>query len=59
MFSDVPCTPGPGFDDEIEEVYNLGITTGCATSPLRYCPDSPNTRGQMVLFLVRTFGLGW
>jgi hypothetical protein len=41
------------------ELYNLGVTSGCATGPLRYCPSDPNTRGQMAVFLVKTFNLVW
>jgi hypothetical protein len=41
----------------IEDLYNRGITGGCNTSPLRYCPDDPNTRGQMAVFLTITFSL--
>ena len=33
------------------------ITGGCQASPLLYCPDNPSTRGQMAVFLVKTFGL--
>ena len=29
IFSDVPCTPGVGFADWIEDIYNRGITSGC------------------------------
>jgi uncharacterized repeat protein (TIGR01451 family) len=55
IFSDVPL-------DEfavawIEDLYNRGITAGCDTNPLRYCPDEPNTRGQMSAFLTLTFSL--
>jgi hypothetical protein len=57
VFADVPCTPGTGFSDWIEELYNRGITGGCSQSPLNYCPDNPNNRGQMAVFLVKTFGL--
>lgn len=59
LFADVACTPGTGFDDFIEELYTLGITGGCATGPLRYCPENPNTRAQMAVFLVKTFHLAW
>ncbi len=59
IFADVSCTPGTGFGDFIEELYSLGITGGCATAPLRYCPDNPNTRAQMAVFLVKTFNLVW
>ncbi len=41
----------------IEDLYRRGITGGCATDPLRYCPDNPNLRGEMAVFLVKTFGL--
>ena len=54
-FEDVPCTPGVGFPDWIEELYARGITGGCSASPALYCPDSPNNRGQMAVFLVKTF----
>ncbi len=32
-----------------------GITGGCGGG--NYCPSDPNTRGQMAVFLVKTFGL--
>jgi cysteine-rich repeat protein len=57
VFADVPCTPGTGFSDWIEELYNRQVTGGCSASPLNYCPDNPNNRGQMAVFLVKTFGL--
>ena len=41
----------------IEELHARGITGGCSASPLLYCPLNPNTRGQMAVFLVRTFSL--
>jgi hypothetical protein len=53
-FGDVP--PGHPFQFFIEEFYNDGITSGCSTSPLLYCPDNPVTRGQMAVFIVRAFG---
>jgi glucose/arabinose dehydrogenase len=37
----------------IEDLYNRDITGGCATSPLRYCPDSSVTRAQMAVFLLK------
>jgi hypothetical protein len=39
----------------IKQLVAEGITTGCGTGT--YCPDSPVTRAQMAVFLVRTFGL--
>ena len=38
-------------------LYSEGISAGCRTDPLRYCPDSPVTRAQMASFLVRAFDL--
>jgi hypothetical protein len=55
IFGDVP--PGSFAADWIEDLYNRSITAGCSASPLLYCPNNPNTRGQMAVFLVKTFGL--
>ena len=41
----------------IEALYRAGVVAGCATSPLRYCPDTVVTRGQMAVFLCRAAGL--
>jgi subtilisin family serine protease len=43
--------------DWIEKLYSDGITSGCASDPLMYCPEDLVTRAQMAVFLVRTFGL--
>ncbi len=40
-----------------DRLAELGVTNGCATGPLRFCPDEAVTRGQMAAFLVRAFGL--
>jgi hypothetical protein len=37
----------------IEQLYNAGITGGCSTAPLMYCPDSTVTRAQMAIFILR------
>jgi hypothetical protein len=55
IFSDVPVSSG--FARWIEDLYNKGITGGCGVSPLRYCPTSNVTRGQMAVFLTTTFTL--
>jgi len=55
VFADVPVSDANA--PWIEELYTMTVTNGCLTNPLRYCPDSPNTRGQMAVFLVKTFGL--
>ena len=43
--------------DWIEQLYKEGITQGCATGPMRFCPNTAVTRDQMAVFLMRTFGL--
>jgi len=52
IFADVDCENTPNAD-WIEDLYNKGITTGCATNPLRYCPNDPVKRQQMAIFLIR------
>jgi hypothetical protein len=54
IFTDVTC-PGAFAVDWIEELFNEGITSGCGAGI--YCPSSPNTRGQMAVFLTKAFGL--
>ncbi len=53
IFADVACPSL--FADWIEELSSEGITAGCGGGD--YCPSSANTRGQMAVFLVKTFGL--
>jgi hypothetical protein len=52
LFADVPAESFGA--DFVEQFYRLGITAGCATNPLRYCPSTPVTRAQMSVFLLRT-----
>jgi hypothetical protein len=54
VFDDVPCTGG-AFDPWIEDLSARGVTGGCGSGA--YCPDAPNTRGQMAVFLVKAFSL--
>ncbi|HXF85709.1 MAG TPA: S-layer homology domain-containing protein [Anaerolineales bacterium] len=52
IFADVSVsTPGAPW---IEQLYADGITGGCATNPLRYCPTNTVTRAQMAVFLLRS-----
>jgi Leucine-rich repeat (LRR) protein len=37
----------------IERLYAAGITGGCGTAPLIYCPEATVTRAQMAIFLER------
>ncbi len=63
---DLDTAPSAGFTDtagntheaDIDALAAVGITVGCGTDPLRYCPDSPITRAQMASFLVRALDLG-
>jgi uncharacterized protein (DUF1800 family) len=46
--------------DWIEQLYAEGITGGCQTNPLLYCPANPVTRGQMAAFLLKVYhGTGY
>ena len=42
----------------IERMYQLGITGGCCTSPMLYCPGSSVNRRQMAAFLCRANSKG-
>ena len=53
IFGDVPCPSV--FADWIERLAAESVTGGCGGG--NYCPSNPNTRGQMAVFLVKTFGL--
>jgi hypothetical protein len=51
-FADIGLGP-PNFCPFILEIYYLGITAG--TSPTTYSPGDPVTRGQMAVFLAKSF----
>lgn len=51
IFADVP--PYHWAWNNIERLYNSGVTAGCATNPLRYCPVGYVTRAQMAVFLLK------
>jgi hypothetical protein len=48
-------TGGP-HDNDIDLIYNAGITKGCTAT--EYCPTEDVTREEMASFLARTAGLG-
>ena len=50
-FEDV--VPPSWYFSYVEGFYAQDITTGCAVSPLRYCPDNSVTRAQMAVFLLK------
>jgi len=53
LFPDVPCSSP--FAPWIEQLFNENVTGGCGGG--NYCPSSNNTRGQMAVFMVKTFHL--
>jgi hypothetical protein len=53
MFTDVACPSL--FADWIEQLANEGVTAGCGGG--HFCPNDPNTRAQMAVFLTKTFNL--
>jgi hypothetical protein len=52
-FADVPCSSP--FAPWVQELVARAITAGCGGGI--YCPTDPVTRGQMAVFLTKTFGL--
>ena len=54
-FDDVPSSH-PYYPD-IEILYANGLTGGCGTSPLKFCPDKTMNRGEAAVFILRgTYG---
>jgi hypothetical protein len=65
-FEDVePAHPFSGvgnvwYYDAVQAVAAAGVTGGCSTAPLRYCPEGLVTRGQMAVFLLKAkYGSGF
>ena len=54
IFEDVPCTSD--FAPWIEQLSHENVTGGCSSNPPLFCPANASTRGQMAVFLARTFG---
>ena len=61
---DLPAADDAGFADvgsggvhasNIDALAASGITVGCATDPLRFCPDRSVSRAEMASFLVRAY----
>jgi arylsulfatase A-like enzyme len=55
IFADVPAEDP--YAPWIEDLFAREITAGCQAAPPLYCPEDPNTRGQMAAFVTLTFGL--
>ncbi len=53
FFGDVACPSV--FADWIQQLFAEQITGGCGGG--NYCPLNPSTRGQMAVFITKTFGL--
>ncbi len=52
VFEDVPR--GYWAKKWVEALYRNGVTQGCGLIPRLYCPESPVTRDQMSVFLLRS-----
>lgn len=53
-FADAPA--GSWYLPFIESLYDLGITEGCDTNPLTFCPDEQVSRAHITTFLIRSMG---
>jgi hypothetical protein len=42
--------------NQIMAIYHEGITGGCSTNPMMYCPDAHITRAQMAVFMETSLG---
>jgi hypothetical protein len=57
VFADVPVAGKEWMEPWIIQFYNEGITTGCGTAPLIYCPENSVTRAAMAVFIDRAYSL--
>ncbi len=55
IFGDVPADDP--FAPWIEDLASRQVTGGCQASPLLYCPHRSTSRGEMAVFLTKTFAL--
>jgi murein DD-endopeptidase MepM/ murein hydrolase activator NlpD len=56
-FSDMPVAGKEWMEPWVDELYREGITTGCGTGPLIYCPETAVKRQAMAAFIVRAFDI--
>ena len=54
-FSDVDY--GAWWAPFVERLFEMGITVGCRSDPLQYCPTSSVTRAQVASLLARALGI--
>ncbi len=60
IFADMPVTGKEWMEPWVDAFYFAGVTTGCGSGPLIYCPESTVTRAAMAVFLLRAkYGLGY
>jgi hypothetical protein len=52
-FADLPVTGKEWQEAWVDQFYLEGITNGCGTGPLIYCPEDPVTRAAMAVFILR------
>jgi hypothetical protein len=57
FFIDLPVAGKEWMEPWVDELYREGITTGCGTGPLIYCPETAVKRQAMAAFIVRAFNL--
>ena len=50
-------TAGNTHETDIDALAAARVTAGCATGPLRFCPERSVTRAEMATFLARALGL--
>jgi hypothetical protein len=48
---------GSVHEADIEKLVATGVTRGCSTQPMLYCPDQSITRGQIAAFINRALAL--
>ncbi|MEX2424856.1 MAG: M23 family metallopeptidase [Acidimicrobiia bacterium] len=48
---------GSDHEADIEKLVATGVTRGCSTEPMRYCPSQSITRGQIAAFINRALAL--
>jgi hypothetical protein len=57
FFADLPVAGKEWMEPWVDEFYRRGITTGCGTGPLIYCPEDAVKRQAMAAFIVRAFSI--
>jgi hypothetical protein len=53
FFADLPVAGKEWQEAWVDQFYSEGITGGCGTGPLVFCPENPVTRAAMAVFILR------